>query len=101
MNRAIIIFEIAGYISLICFSVFCIVLALNKRDITPVFIKRYYLFMVAFLFMDCIINAIVKQKLSNYELTQIIKAVIVAVIWTYYLNASSRVKQTFVVPYPN
>jgi len=101
MHKALLGFEITGYISLACFSLFCVVLILNKRDISPRFVKLNYLCIVMFLFIDYFFNAFVKQEFSNYDVQQIIQAVVVAAIWTYYLNVSTRVKQTFVVPYPN
>jgi hypothetical protein len=101
MHKAQLVFEVIGYVCIICFSVFCLVLILNKRDISPRFIKLNYLFIVVYLFSDYFFNAFVNQEFSNYNIQQIIKAVIVAALWTYYLNTSDRVKQTFVVPYPN
>src|SRR5260370_24868076 len=100
MLKALLTFEVIGYVSVICSSVFCLLLVLNKRDISPRFIKLNYLFTVIYLFVDYFFNAFVKQEFSNYDVQQIIQAVIVAALWTYYLNVSSRVKQTFVVPYP-
>jgi hypothetical protein len=99
LHKAFLVFDVTGYISLVCFSVFCMVLMFKKRDITPHYIKMYYVFMVVFLFLEYFFNAFVKNDFSNYGVEQIIKAVIVAVIWTYYLNVSTRVKQTFIVPH--
>jgi hypothetical protein len=101
MNRILLIFEISGYVALICYSAFCLVLVFKKRDIAPNYIKRYYLFMVIFLFIEYFFNALVNGQFSNYDVEQIVKAVLVAGIWTYYLNISNRVKETFVVPYPS
>ncbi|MGZ3766606.1 MAG: DUF2569 family protein, partial [Mucilaginibacter sp.] len=95
------IFEVIGHISLMGFSIFCLVLVLNKRDIAPHFIKLNYLITVIFLFIDYFFNAFVKHEFSDYHMRQIIESVIVAALWTYYLNVSTRVKQTFIVPYPN
>jgi transglutaminase-like putative cysteine protease len=100
-NRILLIFETTGYVALICYSIFCMILILKKRDITTHFVKGYYLVMVVFLFIDYFLNAFIKGEFSNYDVEQIIKAVIVASLWTYYLNVSNRVKETFVVPYPS
>jgi transglutaminase-like putative cysteine protease len=99
MHKAFLVFDVTGYISMICFSTFCVVLMFKKRDITPHYIKMYYAFVIAFLFLDYFFNAVVQNDFSNYRVEQIIKAIVVAVVWTYYLNVSTRVKQTFVVPY--
>jgi hypothetical protein len=101
MYKSLLVYEVIGYVSLICFSVFCLVLVFKKRDIAPRFLKAYYLTMVGYLFLDYFFNSLVEREFSNYGMEQIIKAVIIAALWTYYLNVSNRVKQTFVVPYPN
>jgi hypothetical protein len=101
ITRVLLIFEGAGNVALICFSVFCLVLIFKKRDIAARFIKLYYVSMVIFLFIDYFFNAFVEGKSSDYEMEQLIQQVIVAAVWTYYLNVSTRVTQTFVVPYPD
>jgi hypothetical protein len=99
MHKALLVFDVTGYISIVCFSGFCLVLIFKKRDITSHYIKMYYVFMIGFLFLDYFFNAVVQSNFSNYGVERIIKAVIVAALWTYYLNVSTRVKQTFIVPY--
>ncbi|ASU32367.1 DUF3857 domain-containing protein [Mucilaginibacter xinganensis] len=99
MHKALLVFEVLGYVSVICFSAFCALLVFKKRDITAHYVKMYYLFMVIFLFLNYFFNAFVKNDFSDYGVTQIVKAIIVAALWTYYLNVSTRAKQTFVVPY--
>jgi transglutaminase-like putative cysteine protease len=98
-NRVLLIFETTGYLVLVCYSIFCLILIFKKRDIATHFVKNYYLVMVIFLFIDYFFNAFIKGEFSNYDVEQIIKAVIIASLWTYYLNVSNRVKETFVVPY--
>ncbi|MEO6851902.1 MAG: DUF2569 domain-containing protein, partial [Mucilaginibacter sp.] len=101
IHRTQLVFEVTGYVSLMCFSVFCLILMFKRRDITPRFLKTYYLVMVLFLFIDYFVNSLVKQNFSDYNVEPIIEAIIIAALWTYYLNTSVRVKETFVVPYPN
>ncbi len=101
LNKALIIFEVTGNVALICISAFCLVLVLKKRDIAPRFLKLNFLFNVIFLFIGYFFNGFVKQDFSNYSMQRIIETVIVTALWTYYINTSPRVKQTFVVPYPN
>jgi hypothetical protein len=100
INRALLIFEGAGNIALICFSGFCLVLIFKKRDIATRFTKMYYVFMVIFLFIDYFFNSFVKGKSSDYEVEKLVQQIIIAAVWTYYLTVSTRVKQTFVAPYP-
>ncbi len=100
-NRALLIFEITGNVALMCITAFCLVLVLKKRDIAPRFLKLNFLFNVIFLFVGYFFSGFVKQDFSNYSMERIIETVIVAALWTYYINTSTRVKQTFVVPYPN
>jgi len=99
LNRALLIFETIGYVSFTCYSIFCIVLVAKKRDITTHTLKIYYISMVSFLFIDYFFNGYVNGKFSNYEGEQILKSVLVAACWTYYLNTSTRVRSTFIIPY--
>ncbi|BAU54638.1 DUF3857 domain-containing protein [Mucilaginibacter gotjawali] len=99
--RLLLIFEMIGNVGLASFCCFCLLLIVKKRDIAPYFIKRLLLFSVLFIFCDYLLNAFFKAQLSNYDDEQIIQAVIMAAIWTYYLNISERVKSTFIVPYPH
>jgi len=62
VHRVLLTFEITGYIALICYSVFCLVLVFKKRDISPRFLKGYYLFMVIFLFIDYFFNAFLNKN---------------------------------------
>ena len=101
IHRTLLVFEVAGSVSLVCCSVFCLVLVFKKRDIAPHFLKGYYLMTVIYLFIDYFFTGFVSQDFSNYNVQEIIESVIVAALWTYYLNTSVRVKETFVVPYPD
>jgi hypothetical protein len=101
LNKALIIFEVTRNVALICIIAFCLVLVLKKRDIAPRFLKLNFLFHVIFLFLAYFFSGFVKKDFSNYSMSRIIETVIVAALWTYYINTSVRVKQTFVVPYPN
>lgn len=101
LYKSLLLFEVAGYVAVICYSVFCLVLIFKKRDITVYYLKRYYVTIVALLFIDFFFNSFVRQKISSYDIEQFIKAVTVSALWTYYLNTSERVRETFIVPYPN
>ncbi len=101
INRILLIFELIGYTIATCYSLFCIALMLNRRDITAKYIKGYYVFIVAFLFLHYLFNAVFKREFTNDDVAQFIKVVIVSAGWTYYLNISDRAKQTLVKPYKN
>ena len=101
INRAILVFEIIGYSSVICYAIFCLVLVFKKRDITPRFVKIYYLYLICILLIDDSVNAYITGRFSNYAMEQILESVFIAICWTYYFNTSTRAKATFVIPYPN
>lgn len=102
-NRVLIIFEATSYLVLLCYALFCLLLIFKKRDIAPWLTKIFYASCVVFLAIDCFLRAYMLNysSLSNYAIEQVIEAVMAAIIWTYYLNTSTRVEDTFVVPYPN
>ncbi|HWZ02663.1 MAG TPA: DUF2569 domain-containing protein, partial [Mucilaginibacter sp.] len=97
--RALLLFEMIANMGLISYCCFCLLLIFKKRDIAPPMIKRLLLFSVLFISCDYLLNTFLKAQLSNYDDEQIIQAVVMAAIWTYYLNVSTRVKATFIVPY--
>jgi len=97
-NRALLTFEVIGYVSLICYSVFCLVLVFKKRDITASVLKIYYISLICFLFIDYFFTGYVNGRLSNYEGERLLESVFLAACWTYYLNTSTRVKSTFIMP---
>ncbi len=101
IHRALLIFDVAGYFALMCISVFCLLLVVMKRDIAPHYVKGYYLVLVSFLLIDCIFNAVIDGKVVDGEMTRVIQGIVLAVLWTYYLNTSERVRRTFVMPYPD
>jgi hypothetical protein len=101
VNRAMLIYKASGYVALICFSVFCLVLVYKKRDISPMAIKAYYLSMVLFLAVYYILDAFINGKFKADAIEELLNPLVVAIIWTYYLKTSERVKRTFVVRYPD
>ena len=101
LNRAMIIYKVIGYAALFCFSVFCLVLVFNKRDIAPRTIKVYYMFMVLFFAVGYIFGVFIKGEFFEDGFTQMFRPIIAAVLWTYYLNTAERVKRTFIIPYSN
>jgi hypothetical protein len=99
--KIIIAFETAGNIILMCYAVFCLILLLNKRDIFPKAIIGYLLFNVTFLLIDYLVALpLHNDPISQKALYTLIRICITAAIWIPYFRMSTRVKDTFIVPYP-
>jgi hypothetical protein len=94
------VFEAFGNILLMCYACFCLILILNRRDILPKYIIGLYIFGIAFFIGDAIGGYIVLNRVSTTASTAIIRAIITAAVWIPYFKISSRVEQTFIVPYP-
>jgi len=100
-NRISVMLKTIEYTSVICYAAFCLLLMYKKRDIAPRFIKGFYLLIVIFATTGCLFDAFINGQLSTLKVEYVIKDITVAVLWTYYLNKSTRVKETFVVPFPD
>jgi hypothetical protein len=93
--------EVACFIILLCYSIYCLVLLLNKRDILPTVITVYFLFTAAFVLVDFIWTTTLKHnKFVQPHPYVLIYSVAVAAIFIPYFRKSSRVEDTFIVPYP-
>lgn len=97
--RVLLVFETAGYTFITCYSIFCIILMLNRRDILPKYIIIYYLSAVAFFVIDYLVAYGIGIESGDLG-TRLLRTIIVAVIWISYFKKSTRVEQTFIVPYP-
>ena len=96
------VFEMCGHVMFLCFSVFCLVLVLKKRDILPRWIITYFAFGVVFNVANMIFaNSIPNVKVPEAYLNAVIRSVVTAAIWIPYFIVSTRVKETFIVPYPS
>lgn len=99
--KLFVVMEVTCFISLMFYSVYCLVLLLNKRDILPKVIKGYFLFTVAFVLVDFIWTLTIKpNKIVQPHPYVLVYALVVAAIWIPYFKRSSRVEDTFIVPYP-
>jgi len=78
--RAMLVFELAGYIFMACYSVFCLILMLNRRDILPKFIVIYYSFGIAFFFIDYVFASAIGLASDSLGFT-LVRTIIVAGIW--------------------
>jgi transglutaminase-like putative cysteine protease len=99
--RGLWLFETAGNTFIVCYSAFCVVLMLTKRDILPKIIIGFYLFVIIFFLIDALWGYFFKGNISEHSSYNIIRAIIVAAIWVSYFRVSIRVKETFIVPYPH
>jgi Domain of Unknown Function with PDB structure (DUF3857)/Protein of unknown function (DUF2569)/Transglutaminase-like superfamily len=97
--RAMLVFELAGYIFMACYSVFCLVLMLKRRDILPKCIVIYYISGVIFFLIDYVFALAIGLNSDSLGFT-LVRTMIVAGIWIAYFKKSSRVEETFIIPYP-
>ncbi len=96
-----IVYEFSALTFLVCYSIFCLVLMLNRRDIFPKFMIGLYVFAIAFRVTQYLFSLALHSNVSaGFTWRSIINA-IMAVIWIMYLKRSYRVEETFVTPYPS
>lgn len=94
--------EVICFIILMCYSVYCLILLINKRDILPQLIINYFLFTAAFFGIDFICTLVLKHnKFVEPHPYALIYSIIMAFIWITYFKKSIRVEDTFIVPYPH
>jgi transglutaminase-like putative cysteine protease len=99
-SKCLIVFETVGNVFMVCYSVFCFVLLVNRRDILPKYFIGLHLSSLVFIIVDCLLALIIKDTVSDRGETAILRAIIGAVIWISYFKKSTRVERTFIVPYP-
>lgn len=80
-----------------CFSVFCLILLLKRRDILPQLILIYYASSSILLFVNYILDSMVYGKGTSID--NVVYSVISTFICIMYFKNSERVKETFVVSY--
>lgn len=99
--RAIFLFETLGNTIMICFAVFCFILLIKRRDILPKLITVFFIFSVAFAIADYALSAqLLTADISARAAMTIGRTLLTAAICITYFRRSSRVEQTFIVPYP-
>ena len=99
--KALWMYETAGNTFIICAALFCAILVLNKRDILPKMIIRFYVFIMCYIFIDGLWGYLFNNKVSDSSTTSLLRALIFGGIWISYFLRSARVKETFIVPYPH
>jgi hypothetical protein len=93
------VFEAAGYVFKGCYSIFCLILLLNRRDILPKYIIGFYITSVAFFILDYMLAMGLNSDTGETG-EAIVRSIIFAGIWISYFKKSTRVEETFIVPYP-
>jgi hypothetical protein len=100
--KAHIIFKVAGSVILMAYALFCLVLFLNRRDILPKYMIGYLIYGVVFRLADLIfVHNVSRMAISGDFSQALISSVIAGAIWIPYFLKSTRVKETFIVPYPS
>jgi hypothetical protein len=100
--KAHLIFGMAGEIIIMGAAIFCLVLFLKRRDILPKFIIGYFVFGLVFNIANFIfISYVSHYKVPSAYPTAILRSFITAAIWITYFLKSTRVQETFIVPYPS
>lgn len=99
--RVMLVFELLGNITIMCYAAFCFILIITKRDILPKFMIGLYLCGVAFYGLDIVAVWIIFGKQpSDHGVTLLVRCIVASAIWIPYFMRSSRVRETFIVPYP-
>lgn len=100
--RAQLIFQVAGNVILMAYALFCLVLFLNRRDILPKYMIGYLIYCVLFRVANLIfVHSVSRMAISDQFSQALISSVIAGAIWIPYFLKSTRVKETFIVPYPS
>jgi len=97
--RGLLIYRVAGYVFIACYSVFCFILMIKKRDILPRYIVGFYISVPVFFVLSYLLTSGFNFETENLEL-QMVRTMIFAGVWISYFKRSVRVEQTFIVPYP-
>jgi len=93
--------EALGNMLMLCYAAFCLILILKKRDIFPKYVIGFYAYVFIFLLADHVVAKLVfGNAVDDSGITSIVRSAIVAVIWIPYFRISTRVRETFIVPYP-
>ena len=100
--KAHLIFQVAGNVILMSYALFCLVLFLNRRDILPKYMIGYLAYGVLFRITDLIfVHGVSRMAISDKFSQALISSIIAGAIWIPYFLKSTRVKETFIVPYPS
>ncbi|WP_162996417.1 DUF3857 domain-containing protein [Mucilaginibacter celer] len=99
-HRFLIILETLGNIIVACYAMFCLALLLNRRDILPQYIIGFFVFRAATSLAVYYVAFNLYGTVSDLAMQALVGSFIVAAICVPYFRKSSRVHETFIVPYP-
>ncbi|TCS87888.1 transglutaminase-like putative cysteine protease [Anseongella ginsenosidimutans] len=99
---SLMIFEMAGNLFVGCYAIFCVIAMLNRRDIFPKLVIGFYISNFVFLALDhgLVYLSSLPFSMEGSDVGDIAKALVGGAIWVSYFSVSTRVKDTFTVPYP-
>jgi transglutaminase-like putative cysteine protease len=101
LTKTFVVFEAVLNTIMLCYAMFCLIMFLNKRDALPKYIIWFYLGSAIFILLDAVASYLIYNKVDNDSVKDIIRAIIAAAIWVPYFKISTRVRETFIVPYPH
>ncbi|QMW05172.1 DUF3857 domain-containing protein [Spirosoma foliorum] len=89
-------------LGLFCFSVLCAILFVQKRSTFPLLYSVFLASRIVVLIVDTVVfGEVFDIKIDDHEYGELGRSIIILAIWIPYLNKSTRVRQTFVIPYLN
>ena len=95
------IFEALGNLFLTIYALFCMILMINRRDITAKYMIGLYIYIVFFYICDYAFAYFLGNGEPDEKAgTLVLRSIIFAAIWIPYFMRSQRVKHTLVMPYP-
>ncbi|WP_207534819.1 DUF3857 domain-containing protein [Desertivirga arenae] len=97
--KVLLIFEVAGNLILSLGGALCLWLMFKKRDIFPKVTTAVLCFSIVFTLADTVLAAVFLDVRESTD-PDLIRGIVGAMIWILYLSRSYRVKETFVMPYP-
>ncbi|WP_207420132.1 DUF3857 domain-containing protein [Desertivirga brevis] len=97
--KILLVFEVAGNILLSLGAAFCLFLMYKKRDIFPKVTGAVLGFSLIFALADTFL-ASVFLNIKDTTDANTVRGIIGSFVWIAYLSRSSRVKETFIIPYP-
>ncbi len=99
LTKVILVFEVMFNVTTIIFAVFCLILIFRRRDITPLYVRIFFIGKLSGLILDELAGSLLNddKKILTQELTG---AIIYTAIWSMYFYSAQRVRETFTIPYP-
>ncbi|GAA4316344.1 DUF3857 domain-containing protein [Mucilaginibacter gynuensis] len=97
-NKTLITIKAIGHIILTGYSIFCLILFLNRRDILPKYIIGFFISVVVVNAVTYIVSSSTLPDKNVYN--DLIFSIVMGAICIPYFIKSHRVKYTFIVPQP-